>query len=188
MIPKVFFIYSRIYDMHWREIYKENYPSQEDIIRYISRIEKVWKKHGNKILKKLSYISGLKWKEDIKCYVVGRVRAFSEPLTIGLWNKDEEFIDNLVHELIHNLLRQNDSELKNYWINLYKRYPKTNIRTRVHIPVHAIHKELYLKMFTKKRLDKDIRFCKTKPDYKKAWDIVLSKDCLKEIKKYAKSR
>jgi len=97
MIPKIKFVYSSIYDRKYREapgIIKfleekgEKYPSPTTIIKYISLVERLWRKQENKILREISSISKLKWQEkEIKCYVIGQGRPFSDPLTIRIYKK-----------------------------------------------------------------------------------------------------
>jgi len=185
MIPKVEFRYSWVYDDKYRDSplmkrflkkNKQKYPSEKIIIDYTQRIEKIWKKEGNKVLKELSNISGLKWRENkIICYVIGRGRPFSDPLTIPVYQRDLSwFIDVLTHELIHQLLTQegNLEKSEKSWDYVYKKYKKDPRKAKIHVIVHAIHSSIYLKFFGKKRLGRNIKIMKKYKDYKRSWDIV----------------
>ena len=173
MIPQIVFEYSWIYDDHWRKLYPKDYPSATKIFRYLNVIRKDWEKISKKVLIEISVSSRLKWKEKrIKCYVVGKCDPFSEPLTIHVFMKKSLFIDVLIHELIHQIFIQNMDTIDTYFSNMNKKYPKESITTRIHIPLHAIHKNIYLKLFNQERLNRDIAFCKRHPDYRRSWEIV----------------
>lgn len=42
----------------------------------------------------------------------------------------------------------------------------------IHVPVHAIHKRIFMKYFGKERLRREMEALSSLPEYKKAWDIV----------------
>lgn len=181
MIPKIIFKYSWIYDQNWKmwiKCYKKEareWPSYKKILKYIVTVEKLWKINGNAILKELSKVTGLKWKSDVICYVVGRCRPFSDPLTLPVYNKQpNKFIDVLTHELIHNLFTQGQNFKKSKKAHEYieEKHNNESLTTKHHILVHAIHTHIYLKFFNEKRLERDIKWSNPYPDYKRAWEIV----------------
>ncbi|MBU0962441.1 MAG: hypothetical protein KKD48_00900 [Nanoarchaeota archaeon] len=149
-------------------------------------------------------ITGLKWKKkEINCYVlkISEFYPFSDPLTIAIQLKYKDkittlnvnrFIDILIHELIHNLFIENGINMHKYFQYLFKKYKNLSHRTVIHIPLYAVHKEIYLKFFSKKRLEYDIKIAQKRSDYKNAWDIVLKEGSkkiitgLKNIEKYHK--
>jgi len=200
--PKVIFRYSWIYDKILRDLrtkeiksfYKNRVPSFDTIYKFTKKIENVWIKDEKNIVKEISKITGLRWKEkEIPCYVVCSCRPFSDPLTIPAYLKyPDYFVDVLTHELIHQIMIQNmeSNGSKKLWRYIHKKYkcfPKT---TRIHIPIHAIHKHIYLKFFNEKRLKRDIKFSQKSKDYKKSWDIVEKEgyeNIIKELKKITKS-
>jgi hypothetical protein len=187
MIPKIRFIYSTIYDNHWKEnaqynpTYKimrnEKYPSQEEIKKYMKKIQKEWGKIEGNILKELAKIAHLKWSAKyIRAYVVGYATPFSDPLTIPIYpNNFSWFIDVLTHELIHQLFFQkgNDEKTRKAWNYFFKRYSRETERTIIHIPLHAIHAHIYKKYYPKERFEREINIMKRFPDYKRSWDIVM---------------
>lgn len=196
MLPKIIFRYSPIYDEDYRtserikDKLKEKgltYPSKKEIFNRIEEVNQIWSKIGNDVLKNISKISSLKWKEkDITCYVIGFGRSFSDPLTIKLHDSVNDFIDTLVHELIHNIQIQNNEKCKKWYNYLNENYSKESVLTKNHIIVHAIHKEIYLSLFSQERLKEDIRTSALSPDYKKSWEIVEEEGHENLIKKFRK--
>jgi len=177
-IPVVIFKYSWIYDQTWKEglIEKKSkkYPSSRRILNYIKKVEKLWRKEKKRVLLELSKITHLGWKSKvIYCYVVGRCRPFSDPLTMPIYEKyPDYFIDVLTHELIHQLFIQNEKELEKSWHYIWRKYKRETDNTKIHIPLHAIHSHIYYKFFNEKRIKRDIKFISFLPDYKKSWQIV----------------
>ncbi len=197
-MPKINFIYSWVYDNHWREVYKKekDYPSERKIRNYIEKVEKLWKKKDKKILEEMAKISGLKWKDKgINCYVVGRCRPFSCPLTMPVYLKyPDYFIDVLIHELFHQLFIQDETFVRNgrtkskkVWDYFFRKYKNESLVTKIHIPLLAMHKYIYLKFFDENRLERDKEQIKRLKDYKKAWEVV-EKEGYKNIIKNFKDR
>ncbi len=196
MIPKIRFRYSRVYDDRYRiskdinkKLAKQNkkYPSQKKIRNYILKIESDWRRIEGKIFMEISKISGLKWNEkEIKCYIIGYGRPFSDPLTLRLYKNKNDFIDTLTHELIHQIQIQNWKNIKVWWEYICRKYKKESILTKKHILLHAIHTEIYLKIFNMKRLNKNIMKNKDYLDYKRSWEIVQKegyKNIINEFRK-----
>lgn len=187
MMPKIIFRYSGIYDEHWKQIAihnpyfkqirKSKYPSSKEILAYVKSIKILWKKYEKPLLKELSKISKLKWKSKrIICYIVGFCRPFSEPLTIPIYPKNKEFfIDVLTHELIHQNFIQlgNNKKSAKAWRYFFNKYKKESFTTIIHIPLHAIHYNIYKKLFKEERIKIDVQTSQQRIDYKKSWDIVL---------------
>ena len=194
MLPKIKFVYSSIYDSGYRNSKwvneflkkkKQKYPIEKQILSYIKYIEKHWKKDEKKILKEISKITGLKWKEkEIKCYVIGFGRPISDPLTLGICKYKNDFIDTLTHELIHQIQFQNEKKWPRWGKHLANKYKKELFMTKAHIFLHAVHWKLIEKLFNKKRLNKSINFDKNFKDYKRAWEIVEEEGHEDIIKKF----
>lgn len=195
MIPQLEMRYSYIYDNGYRNSpsikkylkkINKSYPSREQIMIFIKKLNKEWKKHNIKILKSIEKTTDLKWREKkIICYVIGAGRAISDPLTIGVYKKTDKTIDVLTHELIHQIQIQTENKKWNKWWNyLRKKYKKESITTKAHIFLSAVHKEIYLDLFSNKRLQRDIKECNKFPDYKRAWDIVEKEGNKNIIKKF----
>lgn len=180
--PKIVFRYSWIYDDRWRECVKrskkkaQKYPSARQVLKYIEIVEGMWRKHEKSILIELSRVTKLKWKSKvIYCYVVGRCVPFSDPLTLPVFGRYPDwFIDNLVHELVHQIFTQdrNLERSEHAWKYVNRKYRKEMHNTRIHIPLHAAHAHIYLKFFSEDRMKRDIRIMRQYPDYRRAWEIV----------------
>lgn len=202
MIPKIEFRWSFIYqeEIHLPENTKYDREQWEEFVtKFTTKIEKLWTEKGNPILRYMEPITGLRWSERrIICYII-KISEFgpiSDPLTIPIQLKykeeiftltPERFFDILIHELIHNLFIQNDHKLNKYFEKIInKKYERFGWNTAIHVPVHAVHKEILDKFFGKKRLDKEVEACSYYPEYKKAWDIVAkegSKKIVEELRK-----
>lgn len=194
-IPKVIFKCSWIYNEIWKEIMKNKeknkyYPSRRKISDYIKKVEKLWRKDERKVSAELSKIIGLKWKEEkIICYVVGRSRPFSDPLTMPIYKRTPDyFLDILIHELIHNLFVQNFEESKKAWNYFKRKYKKEKWSTVIHIIVHAIHSHIFLKFYDEKRLKREIKIVSSFPNpvYKKSWQIVQKEGYQNIIREFRK--
>lgn len=193
MLPKIIFRYSWLYDNKIQEWTKnkpeENFPYKQ-IQDYIKKIEKLWRKDEKRILSELSKVTKLKWQEkEIICYLVHRIRPFSDPITIPIKKYPSYFIDVLTHELIHRLFTQeiNIHKSKKLWVHFHKKYSNESKLTRIHIPLHSIHKHIYLKIFNKSRLDRDIQRGSKHNDYRLSWEIVEKEGYKNIIKEFRKS-
>lgn len=194
MIPKIEFRYSKPYDDRFRENpliidklkrLNKKYPKREEIIIYKKKIEKHWIKEEKLILKEISKIYGLLWKEKvIKCYIVGACRPFSDPLTLKVHKNYEDFRDSLIHELMHQIQNQNSNKIKNWWKYVDKNYKNENRLTKNHILLHSFLEKIYLKLFDSSRLEHDEKKCSKDKDYAKAWEIVNQEGADNIIKKF----
>jgi len=195
MTPKIIFRYSHIYDVHWKLVTENNplrkrlqkeYPSSKTTLQYIRKIATVWGKKEKEYLQTLSSLTRLKWnRKEIHCYVVGFCRPFSDPLTIRPYKNNDNFIDTLIHELVHNLLAL-ENNLEKGFKYFQKKYKEETKLTINHIPVDAILGLFHLKMFGEKRLEKVIQFDSKSPEYKRAWEIAKKEgfeNIIEKIKK-----
>ncbi|MCD6489934.1 MAG: hypothetical protein J7K20_04335 [Thermodesulfobacterium sp.] len=178
---KITFKYSRIYNEIWKEGFLvrnpgESYPSEKKILNYIKKIEKLWREYERKVLTELLNVTHLKWNvRSIYCYVVGRCKPISDPLTVPLYEKHPDFfIDMLIHELIHYLFSQegNLKKTKKAWDYFQRKYKKESPKTIIHIPLQAIHTHIYLKFFNKRRLKRNVTRDQQFKNYHRAWQII----------------
>lgn len=190
MIPKVEFVYSDVYDGIWTKVKEKDKIPVKTIEKYIKDVEKIWEKIETKVLNEISKFSGLKWTErKIKCYVLRSGRCFSDPLTIPYFKDKRDFIDVLVHELIHQVQIQGADNFPLWLQYIKKKYPKESRLVIGHIFLHSVHKKIYLKLFDKKRLEHDLKISEKYHDYKRAWEIVEEKgvdDIIKRFKEITK--
>lgn len=120
----------------------------------------------------------------------------STPLIINTRPDPDTFVDVLTHELLHVLQTDNTIhqalgphstiDLLAQWRKLFGDHDKL---TLVHIPVHAIHKYIYLDLLKEpKRLERELRLLNnssTGKPYIAAWKYVNDKD-YKEIIEHIK--
>lgn len=162
-------------------------PSDEVYTQKIDALKANWSEWGPKILDELYAITKLDWMDqDIRCYVVsGTKSSFSHPLTLKLYDTDEQMFDTFVHELMHRLLNNPKAvdDARKKFMAGYEAETKT---VKNHILLHAIHAQLLLNLFGQERLDRVIALVHSK-DYIRAWDIVKERgreEILKEVFDY----
>lgn len=163
------------------------------LTKRITSYQKAWQPVENKVLKGITEALDLEFRQNIiDVYIAPWFRAFSDPMVIGVVQEPDLFIDTLTHELIHRLLTDNtsiphDTLLLSEWEKLFGK--KHGFGTTVHIPVHAVHKAIYLDVLkAPERLERDIANNKQyeATDYIKAWEYVDRhgyKDIIEKLKK-----
>jgi hypothetical protein len=138
-----------------------------------------WKPYQQKILGGMTETIALSFRQDIiDVYIAPWFNAFSDPMIIGVMREPDEFVDTLTHELIHRLLTDNtaiphDTQLLTVWQKLFGK--NHSFSMLAHIPVHAIHKAIYLDILdAPERLKRDIESNKKfdAADYVNAWEYV----------------
>lgn len=183
MLPKTQFHYSPIYQKRLIKVKNFRAPKDEVFFKNTRKLELKWRKIEKKILKELEFVTGLKWQEShIYIYITRGVVCFSSPLTMTILDDIDFMLDTLIHELIHRIISENENWpiIEKRWNKLISKYKKENLNTRIHVPIHAIHKHIFLKFFNQKRLEIEIERVKDDKDYAQAWKIVQSGD-YKEI-------
>ena len=147
MEKQIIFKYSTIYDKNWSLALHRDYDRQknkEKFERFMDNFSKIWDSKENQILETIEFYSKLKWKnKNIKVYFVAnlKVSGFSDPLTVRMSEDYSKIAKTLTHEAIHEILLQNSDELKSVYEKLDIKFPKENIKTKVHIIVNAIRSE-----------------------------------------------
>ena len=191
-MPKILFKYSWIYDNIWKDYLilkkgksKEEFLSQKKITNYLKIISKLWDKEEKKILKEISNSSKLKWRrKQIVCYIISAGKSISDPLTIKIFKNKNDFIDLLIHELIHQILTQNKNQVSKYIKYLRKKYKDKSLTTQNHIILFAIYTKIMLKLFNKKRLNREFKRAKKKGEYLDAWKIMDEEGYENILKKF----
>ena len=160
----------------------------------VAAYQVAWKPFEKKILIAMCDILGLDFRQNIiDVYIAPWFGAFSDPLVIGVIYEPDLFIDILTHELIHRLLTDNtsvpaDTEIGYEWELLFGK--KNTFTTLVHIPVHAVHKAIYLDIFKEpERYERDkARMKRLKAvEYVKSFEYVDEMDYKVIIEKLKKS-
>lgn len=159
----------------------------------VEEYQVAWKPFEQKILTGMTELLGLSFRQNIiDVYIAPWFGAFSDPMVIGVMREPDVFVDTLTHELLHRLLTDNTSApyetmLRDEWQKLFGK--NHTFGTLVHIPVHAVHKAIYLDILKEpKRLKRDIaennKYNAT--DYINAWDYVEKhgyKEIIKQLQK-----
>ena len=144
---KISFEYSSVYDELLTHMTKNQYNNEQFLEMQSNslKFEKHWRKNEDKITKEIQKVSGLKFNQNVKCFIVKHLgfRAISYPLTIK-FTKDFKYLTAvLIHELIHILLMNNEKIL-----NLVKKkfsYYENDIK--IHFPVLLIERKIIENLF-----------------------------------------
>lgn len=162
--------------------------SDEEYAEIVDKYRTAWKPVETQILTYVCEQLGLEFRQNIiDVYIAPWFYAFSDPVVLGVIFTPEEFVDNLTHELIHRLLTDNTSIPHDYliaddWKKLVGK--DHSFDTLVHIPVHAVHKSVYLDLFkSEKRYQHDkATVAENKAaDYVESWKYVDSHDYKKLV-------
>jgi hypothetical protein len=135
----------------------------------VKKLERVWAKNSQKLLKEIAKATKLSWQEkEIDCYVTDGVRPYSDPLTLNMRSD----LDTIAHELIHRILSEpeNWQKIKKNWLRLMKKYEEEPDVVGIHVVVHAVHAQVLYATSGEKRLPAIIQ--KTRdPNYIRAWEL-----------------
>lgn len=168
----------------------------EGMDKVVEQYIAAWKPYEDKIVKGMCRLLDLEFRQNfIDVYIAPWFAALSDPLIIGIKGSPDEFIDTLTHELLHRLLTDNtkvsyDAPLINVWEQLFG--SKHTFGALVHIPVHAVHKAIYLDALKeparlKREVDRLRSMSKNTSDYIEAWEYVEENDYNDLIKKLKSS-
>jgi hypothetical protein len=186
--PELWFYYSDIYERavlgdKYTKLTKEGHAKVRD---YRNKLQKTWDKQEREIFDTIAKVSGLDWcKPCVDCYLVRNVIPFSRPMTIRLRESVEYNIENVIHELIHDIIEHEPERATNFRSS---KYGKLDWSTRIHVLVHAIEHEVLFKLYSPRKAKEKIeRWYLIGEMYKKAWEIVhkegakkIIKDCIKK--------
>jgi len=191
MERKFLFKYSTIYDKNWALALNKEYDRQknkEKFKEFIDKFSKIWDSKEGKILEAISFYSRLTWKdENIKVYFVSSllVSGFSDPMTIRMSKDYNGIAKTLTHEAVHEILLQNQEDMKETYEALDKKFKKENIKTKVHILVNAITEKAFSKVFgeaeSKRIKDNEKQFAGLKRAYELLEDIKIKDNVIESI-------
>ncbi|HVX24350.1 MAG TPA: hypothetical protein VG992_03350 [Candidatus Saccharimonadales bacterium] len=180
---------------HLHELWGEGKTLADDewMEKRVAEYQEAWKPYEEKVLTGMCELLGLEFYQNVvDVYIAPWFHAFSDPMIIGVMSEPDYFVDILTHELTHRLLTDNTSlssaaDLLPRWEKLFgKQHSFTAI---AHIPVHAVHKAIYLDILkAPERLERDIAVNKKHDatDYIVAWDYVDEhgyKEIIEKLKK-----
>jgi hypothetical protein len=171
----------KLYGKEWGDI-----PAYEQCEKWTENYRQEWTKYEDRIIPALTTALGVSFRQPIiDASVAPGIRAMSDPLILNFMYYPDQFVDSLTHELIHVLLTDSDKfslkgdthgiDLIDAWRKLYGEH---DFETMVHIPVHAIHKYIYLDVFKEpERLRQDIKTVAADgSSYANAWRYVEAHD------------
>lgn len=73
---------------------------------------------------------------------------------------------------MHQIQFQNSERTKAWWKYIETKYKKESRLTKNHILLHAVHWQLYLNLYNKSRLERNMKSDEEHTDYKRSWEIV----------------
>lgn len=164
------------------------------LTKRVASYQKAWKPFEQKVLLGMTETLELTFRQNIiDVNIAPWFNAFSDPMVIGVVQEPDVFIDTLTHELLHRLLTDNtaiphETQLLSEWERLFGK--QHSFTALVHIPVHAVHKAIYLDVLKQpERLERDIANNKKyrATDYVAAWDYVEKHGYKEIIEKLHKS-
>lgn len=181
---------------HLHELWGKDSKLADDkwMEKRVAQYSAAWQPFEKDILTAMTKMLGLSFRQNIiDVHIAPWFHAFSDPMVIGVMQEPDTFVDILTHELIHRLLTDNtavphDAPLLPEWQRLFGK--QHSFGTVVHIPVHAVHKAIYLDTLkAPERLARDIATNKkhNATDYIAAWDYVDKHDYKTIIEKLKKS-
>jgi len=144
---KINFEYSQVYDELLSYMSRNNYNNKQylEMEKNVIEFNSYFNDYQNKIIKEIEKVSGLKFKNNVNCFIVKHLgyRAISYPLTIK-FNKDFKYLTAiLAHELIHILLKDNEKVL-----NLVKKkFDYDSNDFKIHFPVLLIERKVIENLF-----------------------------------------
>jgi hypothetical protein len=149
---------------------------------------KAWANYETAILRGMTEVLDLAfYRPVIDVTLAPCFRNISTPLILNFAPDPDRFVDVLTHELLHVLQTDNNKhqelgphttvDLKAEWRRLFGEHERL---TLVHIPLHAIHKYIYLDVLkAPERLEREISFLGNFPTggaYIQAWEYVNGRD------------
>lgn len=146
-----------------------NFYPESDNKKYIEEAKEyqlIWQKDGEKIVELIKKYSGMNYKTKIINAIIFDEISFSVPLKLESDLTYDQKESNLIHELIHRLLVDN-----NYWITT-----SLNLTEMLHRIIDLILFDIWVDLFGEKKARENIKHeisygCIS---YKKAWNWALS--------------
>lgn len=175
---KVNIAYNRFLDPIFVFYCEKNYPdwkkpSLDEVNERIKKYKLEWDKYEKKVNEILSEFLTLPDSIDVHI-VSGNPRPFSNPIVLKSGYHPEEFVQTLIHELIHRIFTLN--KIKNNFIH-------ENDLTKNHIPVFALMSYIFSKIkpeWTEQSIERSNK--SSFEGYKLAWEYIKDKNVLEIIK------
>lgn len=186
---EVKFIYAYPFDVGRRKLAEERnikYPTFEEIINVKRHWAEIWIQFekDNKILELIQTLTKRTPDRSLECFIVGGlINPMSTPFIMPILGRDgirsdEEFIDTMIHEILHIFV----SGEKSYFSFIDNKYSEESKSTKNHIIIYAFLEKVYKQLFDSQPLD---YFRGDMPDgYAKAIEIVKKEGFESVINEY----
>ena len=178
MVIRIIFQHSQLYDALWQDWinifenkahltnltneistiqnFKRQWEAPTGVAAVIQNYNRWWGEIAAELLERIHNITNLVWRVPyLPCYIIQNAyntnQAMSDPLTIPILQEKEEFLDFLVHELLHNLFTHNNTILQPVTNRLFADFKGEDPATIYHILVYAVHQKILCDMWGKNR-------------------------------------
>lgn len=174
MLPKIKFTCGWTRDEYQRPWTRYGRVPDRVLRARIAAYRRRWRSVGPSILRRLSQLTGIRWRERVMICTLTPLYTQADPLCVPPYQDPDWFIHVLTHELIHQLLRQGKAHTVQQRLERlrrrYRRYPKD---VREHILVHAIHGIVIQKLFRDggRLFQRELRWAAKRPEYALSWQI-----------------
>ena len=117
------------------------FPTEEQVLDKTKIFKNAWQKNEDLFINSIKEISGLSFQRNIiDCFIISATpRDMSAPLIIRSRYTEDEFVDVLMHELLHILLGDNK-------IDRFKYIKEEADRTLNHLYVFALLNYFYIEI------------------------------------------
>jgi hypothetical protein len=168
----------------------------DQCLEWTKAYRKAWEPKATLLLEGMSNLFGLEfYRPVIDVSLAPWIKPISKPILISYYYEPDQFIDMLIHELLHVLQTDNTNikyddrkleSVRKIWLDQFG--GEHTFKTLVHIPVHAGLKAIYLDILHEPyRLQRDIETSQKWPDYTAAWEYVEANDYNQIIEKLKNS-
>lgn len=112
------------------------FPTQEQLDKKVKAFKKIYDEKGKAMILEMQDFTGYYFKRNIiDCFIVSAIsREMSAPLILRSRSTPEEFLENLMHELVHVLLQDNKEKVPVIY--------EGNTTIDNHIPVYKVLRHL----------------------------------------------
>lgn len=176
------FRYSNIYDINLAKWSNAVWQYENELRgkQYASDLQDRWQTHEDLILKTLEQY-GFSFPPKAIAYIVTAwpgITAFSDPLTIPLYDNQQTALVKTIHELIHVALSYKKNHLlkEKIFANIKSAFPDESYATQLHIAVNLLQELITSKISKLYPLLEDEKQVSEEkyPGQQKAWEILAS--------------
>lgn len=174
------FRYSNIYDINLAKWSGATWQYENELQgkQYTSALQEKWRKHEDLVLGSLKEY-GFNFPPKSIAYIVTAwpgITAFSDPLTVPVYENLQKALVKTIHELIHVTLscKENHQLKEKIFANIKSAFPDESYATQLHIAVNLLQELITSKMPELSPLLADEKQVAEKkyPGQKRAWEIL----------------